>query len=189
MKGLKKLGKISRSAKRNKRRKIGPVVLLSLINDPSEGLDDVREPSRTESLYFCKIKSNDTNKDRTQGGTSQSSEDTIEEERRSPPLVIPEHCEDDAQSFSTTSTRSDLVGPGRALGVLYSKAGRILERTANSLAHKMGFGPYAIYLRILDSTEFWSACKVLHPLLTDGGRRKVWPVVRSGYDKMLNYAL
>ena len=61
---------------------------------------------------------------------------------------------DDAQSvtrtslFSSNYTISNLVGTGRVLGNLYSFAGRRLERTVGTAAHKAGFGPTATYEKI-----------------------------------------
>ena len=51
MKKLKKLGKISRSGKRNKRRQISAVVFTNIANGPSDSLD-VRASGRTASLHF-----------------------------------------------------------------------------------------------------------------------------------------
>ena len=51
----------------------------------------------------------------------------------------PGHCEDDAQSVSTDSPRSDIVSPriqDMRLGTA-SEAGRVPERTVNSLSHKL----------------------------------------------------
>lgn len=51
-------------------------------------------------------------------------------------------------SYSTNSTASNLVGPGRVLGNFYSVTGRRLERALGGIAHRAGFGPEAIYERI-----------------------------------------
>jgi hypothetical protein len=48
------------------------------------------------------------------------------------------------------ATASNLPGPGRGLGKLYSRGGRILERSISLIAHKLGFGPYAVSLRMFD---------------------------------------
>jgi hypothetical protein len=55
----------------------------------------------------------------------------------------------DFMSVSTNSTASNLVGAGRGIGNLYSRGGRILERAISNIAHKLGFGPYAVSLRIM----------------------------------------
>ena len=50
---------------------------------------------------------------------------------------------------------SNLVGPGRVLGNLYSSLGRRLEIGAS--AHKAGFGPSTAYKKIQDCYEtVWS---------------------------------
>jgi hypothetical protein len=55
----------------------------------------------------------------------------------------------DVVSISSTATTSDLPGPGRGIGKLYSRGGRILERSISLIAHKLGFGPYAVALRMM----------------------------------------
>lgn len=42
---------------------------------------------------------------------------------------------------STNRTESDLPGPGRLLGKLYSSLGRRLERGINAIAVRRGYGP------------------------------------------------
>lgn len=67
---------------------------------------------------------------------------------------------DDAStySYSTNSTTSNLVGPGRVLGNFCSSAGKRLERTLGDIAQKAGFGPEAIYQKIRDlCLEDWMA--------------------------------
>ena len=65
----------------------------------------------------------------------------------------------DAQSafssslYSTNYTMSNLVGPGRVLGNLYSSLGRRLERYIGASAHKAGYGPSATYDAILQGYE------------------------------------
>ena len=65
----------------------------------------------------------------------------------------------DAQSaassslYSTNYTMSNLVGPGRVLGNLYSSLGRRLERSIGASAHKAGYGPTATYEAILQDYE------------------------------------
>ena len=65
----------------------------------------------------------------------------------------------DAQSasssslYSTNYTMSNLVGPGRVLGNLYSSLGRRLERSIGVSAHKAGYGPSATYDAILQGYE------------------------------------
>lgn len=49
---------------------------------------------------------------------------------------------------STNDTASNLPGPGRVLGNVYSSAGRRLERAVGVVAHKAGFGPNATYKKI-----------------------------------------
>ena len=69
----------------------------------------------------------------------------------------------DAQSasssslYSTNYTMSNLVGPGRVLGNLYSSLGRRLERSIGASAHKAGFEPSTAYKKIQDCCETaWS---------------------------------
>ena len=50
--------------------------------------------------------------------------------------------------FSNNRRMSSLIGTGRALGNLFNKAGRHLEKTIDAVAHKVGFGPNATYARI-----------------------------------------
>lgn len=63
-------------------------------------------------------------------------------------------------SHSTNSTASNLIGTGRVLGNFYSLTGRHLERTLGDIAHRVGFGPEAIYQKI---------CEVEHPSYRDSG--------------------
>ena len=49
---------------------------------------------------------------------------------------------------STNDTASNLPGPGRLLGNVYSYAGRRLERAVGIVAHKSGFGPNATYQKM-----------------------------------------
>ena len=49
---------------------------------------------------------------------------------------------------SSDMTCSNLPGPGRGIGKLYSKAGKALERLISRAAHKLGYGPEAIARRI-----------------------------------------
>ena len=58
-------------------------------------------------------------------------------------------------SVSTNFTLPNLPGPGRALGNLYTRAGRILERSIALLAHKMGYGPYAVSSRVGQVLTTW----------------------------------
>lgn len=51
-------------------------------------------------------------------------------------------------THSTNSTVSNLPGPGRVLGNLYSFAGQHLERRLGNVAQKAGFGPEAVYEKI-----------------------------------------
>lgn len=51
-------------------------------------------------------------------------------------------------SHSTNSTASNLLGTGRVLGNVYSVIGRHLERTLGDIAHRVGFGPEAVYEKI-----------------------------------------
>ena len=68
----------------------------------------------------------------------------------------------DAQSasssslYSTNYTMSNLVGPGRVLGNLYSSLGRRLEKSVGVAAHKAGYGPSATYDAILQGYETFS---------------------------------
>ena len=51
-------------------------------------------------------------------------------------------------NYSTNYTQTGLIGTGRALGILYSYAGRRLERVVGRVAHKAGLGPHAMYSKI-----------------------------------------
>ena len=98
------------------------------------------------------------------------------------PLYSPSHV-----SLSTTATKSDLPGPGRALEALYSRAGRILEEFVNLTAHRCGFGPFATSRRL---SEY---------VLTDKNGRQIYgkgvfglvvkqvEVVEKGWMKILRY--
>ena len=55
--------------------------------------------------------------------------------------------------YSSNYTMSNLVGPGRVLGNLYSSLGRRLERSIGASAHKAGFGPSATYEKIQEYFE------------------------------------
>ena len=56
-------------------------------------------------------------------------------------------------TFSTNYTMSNLIGAGRTLGLLYSRAGRAFEKSAAFVAEKAGYGPQAIYNKLLVSTR------------------------------------
>ena len=51
---------------------------------------------------------------------------------------------------SRNETESDLPGPGRLLGKVFSSVGRLLERSLSSVAEQKGYGPKAIALEIRD---------------------------------------
>lgn len=51
-------------------------------------------------------------------------------------------------SVDSNETASNLVGPGRVLGLAYDAAGRGLEKHLNSLANRFGYGPGATVQRI-----------------------------------------
>ena len=53
-----------------------------------------------------------------------------------------------SQQSSSNDTASNLPGPGRMLGLLYSRWGRALEGAIGQVAHKSGFGPKAVASRI-----------------------------------------
>ena len=53
-----------------------------------------------------------------------------------------------ASDLSTKYTETGLIGAGRTIGILYSSAGRRLERVVGNVAHKAGYGPQATYLKI-----------------------------------------
>ena len=53
-----------------------------------------------------------------------------------------------ASDLSTRYTETSLIGAGRTIGILYSSAGRRLERVVGNVAHKAGYGPQATYLKI-----------------------------------------
>lgn len=69
-------------------------------------------------------------------------------------------------SISSTMTASDLPGPGRALGNLYSRAGKILEVCIARFAYKCGFGPHAVAERFVGAfnetgRKSWSGVRLL----------------------------
>ena len=49
---------------------------------------------------------------------------------------------------SLTATASDIPGPGRLLGKLYSRLGRKVERGISVVAVKMGYGPRRTAMRL-----------------------------------------
>lgn len=51
-------------------------------------------------------------------------------------------------SISTNSTASNVIGPGRTLGLAYKFAGKRLEASLNKCFEKAGFGPHAASRRI-----------------------------------------
>ncbi|EJD03202.1 uncharacterized protein FOMMEDRAFT_156585 [Fomitiporia mediterranea MF3/22] len=53
-----------------------------------------------------------------------------------------------SQQTSSNDTASNLRGPGRTLGRLYSRGGRALEAVIGRAAHRSGFGPKAVASRI-----------------------------------------
>jgi hypothetical protein len=53
-----------------------------------------------------------------------------------------------AVSILSTATASNLPGPGRFIGNLYSRGDRILERSMSLIAHKLRYGPYAVSFRM-----------------------------------------
>lgn len=73
----------------------------------------------------------------------------------SPPPTPSAKDEDDferwtyASTMSTNMTMSNLPGPGRTLGKLYSSAGRSLEKSFGRLAHAAGYGPFAASQRLV----------------------------------------
>ena len=77
---------------------------------------------------------------------------------------------------------SDLPGPGRGLGKLYSRAGKILELCIYRFAHKCGYGPHAVYER------FWAVAEVEYKYF-----RIIWRHVEAiakaaiVWDRLLKY--
>lgn len=53
-------------------------------------------------------------------------------------------------TLSTNATASNLVGPGRVLGLAIEKFGKIIEIRANTLAENHGYGPRETTLAIED---------------------------------------
>jgi hypothetical protein len=51
-------------------------------------------------------------------------------------------------SFDTDDTMSNLPGVGRCLGNFYSRSGRLLEQALGRLAHRCGYGPFAVGIRL-----------------------------------------
>jgi hypothetical protein len=87
-----------------------------------------------------------------------------------------------AVSISSTATASDLPGPGRGIGKLYSKGGRILERAISAIAHNLGFGPYAVSHRIMGLIPVDKSALVALGLFDPEIR-----AVINGLDRMLMY--
>lgn len=59
-------------------------------------------------------------------------------------------------SNSTNYTESNLAGPGRVLGNVYSSTGNRLVKTLGDIAQRVGFGPEAVYEKIcLLGREDW----------------------------------
>lgn len=56
-------------------------------------------------------------------------------------------------TFSTNYTMSNVIGAGRTLGGLYSRTGRAFERYLALAAHKAGYGPQAVYNKLLVTKE------------------------------------
>lgn len=50
--------------------------------------------------------------------------------------------------YSTNSTESDFLGPGRVLGNLYDLAGKRIKKSLADITHSAGFGPEAIFQKI-----------------------------------------
>ena len=73
-------------------------------------------------------------------------------------------------SWSTNMTMSNLPGPGRLLGKLYSRAGRLLEYTILNIAHLRNQRGM--------SSEVESAEKEILEPLANGGLR--WTILVSG---------
>ncbi|KLO14326.1 hypothetical protein SCHPADRAFT_318909 [Schizopora paradoxa] len=89
-------------------------------------------------------------------------------------------------SWSTNYTMSNLVGPGRLLGKLYSRAGSSLERGIGKLAYRAGLGSQAKAESLLqgtskitslmmsdDADEHERACELLLPYASDAGVQKM----------------
>ena len=72
-----------------------------------------------------------------------------DEHCRGDPDVYRVHTTDTATTCDSLTT-SNRTGAGRAIGQIYSALGRRLERTANRLAHKAGYGPRAAAARICE---------------------------------------
>ncbi len=97
------------------------------------------------------------------------------------------HDEVKTTSFGTNSTRSNLPGPGRTVGLFFGWLGKKLERQVNTLVTQRGAGPQAIAekilrLRCVHDKPFL----VLSVLDSDGDRRDLSTDERSKR-KMLRY--
>ncbi|EJD07876.1 uncharacterized protein FOMMEDRAFT_150464 [Fomitiporia mediterranea MF3/22] len=102
-----------------------------------------------------------------------------------------------SQQSSSNLTASDLPGPGRTLGLLYSRWGRALEASVGRLAHRSGFGPDAVASRIGSVTfrgtwakrndipdEAGRVQRVINWTVNDGNEAKL----RSDCQKLATYA-
>jgi hypothetical protein len=85
-------------------------------------------------------------------------------------------------SATTNSTASNLVGAGRGIGKLYSRGGRILERAISDIAHKLGFGPYAVSQRIISLITM-----VAHISLTEVLLESEPNAIVDGFDRLWKY--
>ena len=66
-------------------------------------------------------------------------------------MVVPFEPDTSSElSASTNSTASNLIGPGRVLGLAYAASGKVLERHVNSVANRLGFGPSATLRAVKD---------------------------------------
>lgn len=61
--------------------------------------------------------------------------------------------EESESSISSDATASDLPGPGRLLGNLYSNNGRKLETAIGKTAEWMGYGPRVVAERVRERTS------------------------------------
>lgn len=92
-----------------------------------------------------------------------------------------QHRNENLTKASTTETASNLIGPGRIIGKIYSYYGRRIERGMGRLADRLGFGPRATYDAI------WSIFPEPDEIL--GIPQKRLPAISNLIKRLLRYTL
>ena len=79
---------------------------------------------------------------------------------------------------SMTQTDSDIPGPGRLLGHVYSFFGRKLEDCLSVSAVKLGFGPHATALKIRRLAQEAGSRELFHEMRLEKARNRLVKYVR-----------